>query len=424
MSALNGESFIRDVGFAIYEKGIDCFSIIENGKFIGFNEAVLKKLGARSRQEVASLRPADTAPEYQPDGRRSDEKSREMMGEALKNGTHRFEWTHRRLNGEPTHSQVTLIPLTVRNRHILISHWWDNNELMAMRDAEQAAEKARRSAMLDLADQFEHAIKGVVATVSSAATEMQSNAQSMAAIAEQTNHQSSAVAVAAEEASANLQTVAAAAEELNASIAEINRQIAQSVEVATACTNEAERTSDVMQGLNKAAENIGDVVKLIEGIASQVNLLALNATIEAARAGEAGKGFAVVAGEVKNLANQAGDAAKNITGQIGEVQGQTRKAVNAIASITDTIKRVNEISTAIASAVEEQGAATQEIARNVQQASHGTNEVTRNITGVNRAASETGSAAGHFLDAARQLAKESETMRHVVSDFIANIRAE
>lgn len=421
-STLNGEGFIHEVGFAIYERGIDCFTIIENGKFIAFNDAVLKKLGAQSRKQVADLSPADTAPEYQPDGRRSDEKAREMMAAALKNGTHRFEWTHRRLNGDLTHSQVTLIPLTIQNRHILISHWWDNNELVATRAAEQAAEKARREMMLQTADDFEHSVKGVVATVSAAATEMRSNAQSMAAIAEQTNHQSTAVAAAAEQASTNVQTVASAAEELNASIVEINRQIGDSLKVATACTEEAEKTSEVMQGLGKAAEEIGNVVKLIEGIASQVNLLALNTTIEAARAGEAGKGFAVVAGEVKSLANQAGNAANDIARQIGEVQGQTKKAVEAIASITDTVKRVNEISTAIASAVEEQGAATREIARNVQQASQGTDEVTRNITGVTRAASETGSAASQVLDAAKRLSKESETLRHVVDTFISKIR--
>jgi methyl-accepting chemotaxis protein len=293
-----------------------------------------------------------------------------------------------------------------------------NNEIQKKR-----AEEERRALMLKTADEFEQSVKGVVATVSAAATEMQSNAESMAAISEETSRQSTAAAAATEQASTNVHTVASAAEELNASIGEINRQIGDSVNVAAACVREAESTGEVMQSLDKAAENIGNVVKLIEDIASQVNLLALNATIEAARAGEAGRGFAVVATEVKNLANQTTSAAQGITKEITEVQGQVKSAVKAIEGITGTIKKVNEISTTIASAVEEQGAATQEIARNVQQATEGTDEVSRNISGVSKAAQETGTASSQVLTAASQLSKESETLRNVVEGFIAKIRA-
>jgi len=285
------------------------------------------------------------------------------------------------------------------------------------------AQEQQRKLMLKMADEFEASVKGVVTTVSSAATELQSNAQTMSATSEETSRQSTAAAAATEQASSNVHTVASAAEELNASIGEINRQIGDSVNVAQTCVKEAESTSEVMQTLDKSAENIGNVVKLIEDIAGQVNLLALNATIEAARAGEAGRGFAVVATEVKNLANQTANAAQDITKQIGEVQGQTKTAVRAIEGITQTIKRVNEISTTIASAVEEQGAATKEIARNVQQASEGTDEVTRNISGVSKAAQDTGIASTQVLEAASQLSKESETLRKVVDNFIAKIRA-
>jgi len=298
------------------------------------------------------------------------------------------------------------------------------DRLQAENEAQKKrAQEEQRKLMLKTADEFEASVKGVVSTVSAAATEMQSNAESMAAISEETSRQSTAAAAATEQASSNVHTVASAAEELNASIGEINRQIGDSVNVAQTCVKEAESTSEVMQTLDKSAENIGNVVKLIEDIAGQVNLLALNATIEAARAGEAGRGFAVVATEVKNLANQTANAAQDITKQIGEVQGQTKTAVKAIEGITQTIKRVNEISTAIASAVEEQGAATKEIARNVQQASEGTDEVTRNISGVSKAAQETGSASSQVLEAASQLSKESETLRNVVDGFIAKIRA-
>ncbi|MDD3288463.1 MAG: cache domain-containing protein [Alphaproteobacteria bacterium] len=289
-------------------------------------------------------------------------------------------------------------------------------------DQKRMAEEDRKAVLHKMADDFERSVKGVVATVSTAAYEMQTNAQSMSAIAEQTSKQSSVVSGAAEQSSSNIQTVASAAEELNSSIGEINRQITDSVRVASECVSEAESTSAVMQTLSKSAEDIGNVVKLIEGIASQVNLLALNATIEAARAGESGRGFAVVANEVKNLANQVAIAAQDITRQIGGIQGQTSQAVETINSITGTIKRLNEISTAIAAAVEEQGVATKEISRSIQETAEGTSEVTRNIAGVTRAASETGKASSQVLDTADQLAKESEVLQRVVENFIAKVR--
>jgi methyl-accepting chemotaxis protein len=290
------------------------------------------------------------------------------------------------------------------------------------KEQEKRVATERKVLMNKMADDFDNSVKGVVSTVSAAATEMQSSAKSMSSIADETSHQSSAVAAAAEQASTNIQTVASAAEELNASIGEINRQIGDSVKVAGECMSEAEATGTVMKSLSKSAEDVGNVVKLIEGIASQVNLLALNATIEAARAGEAGRGFAVVANEVKGLANQVGHAAKDITRQIGEIQTQTSQAVGTIETITSTIRHINDISTAIAAAVEEQGAATKEISRSIQETAQGTKEVTRNIAGVTRAASETGTASSQLLDTASQLAHEAESLRQVVEEFIAGVR--
>jgi len=288
----------------------------------------------------------------------------------------------------------------------------------------QRAEEDRKTMMHKMADEFETSVKGVVTTVSSAATEMQGSAKSMTAIADDTSKKATTVAAAAEQASHNIQTVASAAEELNSSIGEINRQIGDSVRVASACVAEAEATGTVMQNLSKSANDIGNVVKLIEDIASQVNLLALNATIEAARAGEAGRGFAVVANEVKNLANQVANAAGDITKQINGIQLQTGQAVDTITSITSTIRKINEISTAIASAVEEQGAATKEISRSIQETAEGTNEVTRNISSVTQSSIETSAASNEVFDTAGQLAKESETLRRVVETFIDRIRKE
>ena len=178
-----------------------------------------------------------------------------------------------------------------------------------------------------------------------------------------------------------------------------------------------------MLGLSEAAQRIGEVVKLISSVAEQTNLLALNATIEAARAGEAGRGFAVVAQEVKALAAQTAKATEEISHHILGIQQATKESALAIESVSRTIGAVSEIAATIASAVEEQGAATKEIARNVSEAAKGTREVSANIAGVSQTAAETGQTAASVLSAATDLSKQSETLRSQVDGFFARIRA-
>jgi methyl-accepting chemotaxis protein len=289
-------------------------------------------------------------------------------------------------------------------------------------EAKKRTEAERRQAMLDLATRFEGSVGGVVEGVSSAATELQATAQSMSATAEQTTRQSTAVAAASEETTQNVQTVASATEELSASIGEITTQVSESTRIVGDAVNQANSTNDKVRGLAEAAKKIGDVVNLINDIAAQTNLLALNATIEAARAGEAGKGFAVVASEVKTLATQT-KATEEIAAQVRSIQDATQSSAEAIAGITGTIGRVSEISTAIASAVEEQGAATQEISRNVQQAAQGTQEVSTNISGVTKAARETGDAAKQVLESASELSKNGTVLKTQVAEFLRMVRA-
>ncbi|MGY4573654.1 methyl-accepting chemotaxis protein [Bradyrhizobium sp. USDA 3256] len=285
------------------------------------------------------------------------------------------------------------------------------------------AETEKRALVNTLADNFERGIRASLESLSDSAAEMRTASQGMSEAALAASRRSTVVATAAEAATTSVQSVASATEELSASIAEIGSQATRSTKVASDAVDEARRTNLTVQGLVVTTGKIGDVVQLITEIASQTNLLALNATIEAARAGEAGKGFAVVASEVKSLASQTAKATEDISAQVASMQDAMRDAVQAIEHIGGTISSMSEIAIAIASAVEEQDAATREIARNIQQAAQGTGEVSNNIVSVNEAAGRTGAAAGLVLSAVDYLTRQSTALRADVDRFLTSVRA-
>lgn len=297
------------------------------------------------------------------------------------------------------------------------------DELIEQDKAGLLAREARAVHIDELNQKFDNSVADVLQTVSASTTQMKSTAESLSATAEQTSHQATTVAAASEQASTNVQTVASATEELSASVSEINHQVTRAANVSSSAMVEAKKADVTIQGLANSVVKISDVANLITDIADQTNLLALNATIEAARAGDAGKGFAVVASEVKNLANQTARATEEISRQIGEVQLATDSSVGAIQGVTSIINEINEISVAISSAVEEQGAATREIARNVEQAAEGTNDVNVNIASVNQAANETGSAANDVLSASEDLTQKSGELSYLVEGYLKEIKA-
>lgn len=293
----------------------------------------------------------------------------------------------------------------------------------SQRDMEKKAAAQRRIDMHRLAGEFESAVGNIIETVASAATELEASAGTLTGTAESTQQLSIAVAAASEQASTNVQSVASATEEMSSSVSEISRRVQDSAKMAVEAVNQAKQTNDRVSELSRAAARIGDVVELINNIAGQTNLLALNATIEAARAGDAGRGFAVVASEVKALAEQTAKATGEISQQISGIQTATQESVTAIEMIGGTIGNLSEISAAVAAAVEEQGAATQEISRNVQQAALGTQDVSSNIVSVQRGASETGSASSQVLSSAQSLSIESNRLKAEVDKFLATVRA-
>ncbi|WP_322514532.1 HAMP domain-containing methyl-accepting chemotaxis protein [Rhodopseudomonas palustris] len=296
-------------------------------------------------------------------------------------------------------------------------------ESEAKAEQDRIAAEQRKHDMHRLATQFEEAVGEIVETVSSASTELEASATTLTTTAQHAQQFTTLVATASEEASTNVQSVASASEEMASSVNEISRQVQESARIASEAVTQAQETNDRVSHLSEAAARIGDVVELINSIASQTNLLALNATIEAARAGDAGRGFAVVASEVKLLAEQTAKATEQISQQVGGIQTATGQSVASIRQIGTTIARMSEIAETIAAAVEEQGAATQEISRNVQHAAAGTQQVSANIVEVQRGASETGSASTQVLSAAHSLSHDSTRLKDEVGRFLRTVRA-
>lgn len=286
-----------------------------------------------------------------------------------------------------------------------------------------AGASARQRAVEAYVGEFEVAVRKTLDELSEASGEMRKTSGDLSAVSRQTNDRVQVAGKASNDASMSVDSVAAAAEELSASINDISQQAAHAAGIAGRAVTQARETDGTVQGLAKSAGRIGEVVGLINTIAAQTNLLALNATIEAARAGEAGRGFAVVASEVKSLASQTAKATEEISEQIADIQKVAGDAVNAIQAIGGIIGEVNEVATAIAAAVQEQGAATQEITRSTQYAAQGTKNVSDNITGVKADADTAAGAAENVKQASETLETQSRQLGHQVSDFLGKIRA-
>ena len=326
--------------------------------------------------------------------------------------------------GDPlTDADADEIAGMARSVNVFRENAIERARLEAERSEDEAARAQRTRAIEDLIAQFEDVSQRALGAVGDAAQEMESAAHALDQSSRSASETTAQVNASSGRAAENVDTVAAAAEEMTGSIAEIAQQISRSTEIAQDAANRVEQTNGDVAALNDAANKIGDIVSLINDIAEQTNLLALNATIEAARAGEAGKGFAVVASEVKSLAEQTGKATSSISDQISGIQGATGKAVEAIANIGEVISEMNNISAAIAAAMEEQRAAASEITRAAHDAAAGARDVSQSISSVDAAASETGQCAAQVNAASDALNTESEGLKKAVADFLSGVRA-
>ncbi|GGK50199.1 methyl-accepting chemotaxis protein [Salinarimonas ramus] len=292
------------------------------------------------------------------------------------------------------------------------------------KEAQARAAAERKASMDALADEFQRSVGGIVTSVGDTVRRLDASARDLSRGASDTTSQATTAASASEQAAANINTVASAAEQLASSTAEIGRQVGSTSSLASKAADQAKQSMARVGEMSEASQRIGEIVGIIREIADQTNLLALNATIEAARAGEAGKGFAVVAAEVKSLADQTGKATEEIGKQIQGMQGITADSVDAMRGIAELVAQLSSGASSIAAAVEEQGAATREIARNVQEASGGAAEVSGAAANVLSTARTSSTAAEEVGAAASELTARSADLSDAVSRFVAQVKSD
>lgn len=296
-------------------------------------------------------------------------------------------------------------------------------EQAALQKEREETRREREQMLRNVADQLESTVGDVVSGVAAASTQLQSTSRSMAESAEGSSRGTSEAATFIAEANRGATAAAAASDEFAMSIGEISRQAASSAELARQATHSANEADETISALSNSAQEVGQIVELIQTIAQRTNLLALNASIEAARGGEAGRGFAVVASEVKELAMQTSRATEQVAEQISAMQDTTGASVSALRSIATQVQQLETTAVSIATAVDQQSVAGQDLARSIDLAARGTEKVANHIEDVRELSLSTGSAAEQVLASATELETQSSSLRAQVDGFLDKIRA-
>jgi methyl-accepting chemotaxis protein len=409
--------FVSGIKQTFFERSTNALFAIADGRIIECNESCLRLFGYTDKQAMCNVNPGTLSPPTQPDGRASGEKAAEMIATAMRAGTHRFEWVHRRRDGSDFPVLVALVSAKVQDRPVLFCYFTELADILKTRETE-----SRSKAMVELSGSLESNVGRLATSLSQDAKHLHGEAEALTKGTKEVSRLADETTIATDCTTASLQAVASATEELSSSVTEVARQTSHAARRSKEVAEDASFTDRTIGELADTAQRIGEVVKLINDIAAQTNLLALNATIEAARAGDAGKGFAVVAGEVKNLATQTGRATDDIANQVSTIQAAIKASVAAVAKIVLGVKEIDGVTASIATSAEQQSAATSEISRHV----HGTvatlGEVSANARGVVQAARGIETSATDVNGMASQLNDQAARLSGQITEFGDKVR--
>ncbi len=418
-----GWRFRRRLVRHIFESSPDGYMLLHNNVIVDCNDAAIRMFGCGGHEELVGRTTDDFDPERQPDGRLSADLGAEIVEEAERNGHHRFEWQHRRKDGSLFHVSVTLMVCTIAGHRVHLCFWQNIDALVCARAAEKRNQQAFADVLHRLSGEFSANVRLVEGHLTDAARKAAEDARRTCELVASASDTARSGAAAVGTAHSDADGVSAAAAEVSAAITEIGRQLAVGLDAAERSGGEADAAMGIMTRLDDATRRIEGIVALIHRIASQTNLLALNATIEAARAGEAGRGFSVVANEVKTLANQTAKATDDITAEVGRIQAVARDALAATGTIAGTISQLGDVMTSIAAAIEEQRAATAEIARGINHVADQTAAATSRLSqcvdsalSAHRAADDLQREVGEVNDKADDLGRHAERFMRSIGD--------